>query len=112
MVSAWFPPTPPAFPWGTLTVNVAGAFGLGLVGVVLMEQVLRGTLLRSFVAIGVLGSFTTFSAMALEGVVLFDAGMAGQALAYWLATLILGQAAGLYGMWMARYGVGWRREHT
>lgn len=111
-VSTWFPPTPPAFPWDTLTVNVVGAFGLGLVGVVLMEQVLRGTLLRSFIAIGVLGSFTTFSAMALEGVVLSEAGMPGQALGYWLATLILGQMAGVYGMWMARRGVAWRTERT
>ncbi len=93
-------------------VNVIGAFGLGLVGVVLMEQVLRGTLLRSFVTIGVLGSFTTFSAMAVEGVVLFDAGRPAMALGYWLATLILGQMAGVYGMWMARRGVAWRRERT
>jgi CrcB protein len=93
-----------------LTVNVVGAFGLGLVGVVLMEQILRGSLLRSFLAIGVLGSFTTFSAMALEGVVLFEAGLPALALGYWVATLVLGQTAGISGMWLARWRTDFGKE--
>jgi CrcB protein len=107
-VSAWLPPTPPAFPWATLTVNVVGAFGLGLLGVILMEQVLRGSLLRSFLAIGVLGSFTTFSTMAVEGVVLFEAGRPEIALGYWMATLVLGMMAAVMGMVTARWTA--RRE--
>ena len=97
-----FPPAPPGFPWGTLVVNVTGAFALGVVGVVLIERVARSGHLRTFLGIGLLGSYTTFSTMALEGVRLIEASRPGLAAGYWVATLVLGQIAGAYGMWLGR----------
>ena len=49
------------FPWGTLAVNLSGAFVLG----VLVGAALSGDGLR-LAATGLLGSFTTFSTWALE----------------------------------------------
>jgi CrcB protein len=54
------------FPWGTLVVNVVGAFCIGFI----MEFSIRSTLvspeLRSGIAIGFLGGLTTFSTFSYE----------------------------------------------
>jgi fluoride exporter len=94
-----------AFPWATLVENVSGAFGLGLVGVVLTERLVPTRYLRTLIGIGFFGAYTTFSTMAVEGVRLIDHGRPGTALGYWLLTLVLGQAAGVYGMFLGRVGV-------
>jgi CrcB protein len=90
------------FPWATLLVNVSGAFGMGAAGTLLTERLTVRRHWRAFVGIGFLGAYTTFSTMALEGVTLLSDGRPATALAYWLATLLLGQMAGVYGMWLAR----------
>ena len=54
-----------SFPWGTLLVNLLGAFVIGLMwGLTEDESV--SPYLKSFVFIGVIASFTTFSTFALE----------------------------------------------
>jgi CrcB protein len=55
-----------AFPWGTLVVNVSGAFALGMLFTLFTEQVLVAPWLRSSVTIGFLGAYTTFSTLSLE----------------------------------------------
>jgi len=104
------PSSPLGLPWGTLVVNVSGAFTLGVIGVVLIERVVHIGHLRSFLAIGLLGSYTTFSTMALEGVQLIEARRLGLAAGYWIAALVVGQMAGVYGMWLGRLRVPWRKE--
>lgn len=96
------PSTPSGFPWATLFVNVTGALALGAVGVILIERVARAGHLRTFLGMGVLGSYTTFSTMALEGVQLIEAQRVVMAASYWIVTLILGQIAGVSGMWLGR----------
>jgi CrcB protein len=58
--------TSPAFPWGTLVVNVTGCLVIGLLATLAEE---RGTLNREgrllFIT-GFLGSYTTFSSFGLE----------------------------------------------
>jgi CrcB protein len=61
----------PNFPWGTLAVNIAGCFAMGLFIAWLTAREPPTGLLRSFWATGVLGGFTTFSAFALEAVTLW-----------------------------------------
>lgn len=90
------------FPWATLLVNVSGAFGMGAAGTLLTERLTVRRHWRHFVGIGFLGAYTTFSTMALERVTLLTDGRPAAALAYWLATLLLGQMAGVNGMWLAR----------
>jgi len=98
----WYPDR---FPWATLTVNVSGAFLLGALGVILIERLTDVGHLRSLLAIGLLGSYTTFSTMAVEGVRLVEARHPGIAASYWMATLVLGQAAGLVGIWLGRWRI-------
>ncbi len=61
----------PAFPWGTLMVNVAGSLCLGVIAALLAAKPGESALLRGFLAVGVLGAFTTFSTFALDAVSLF-----------------------------------------
>jgi CrcB protein len=61
---------PAGFPWGTLTVNVAGSFALGAL---LFEAKMAGRLrpaTRLLVGTGFLSSFTTYSTFAAETVAL------------------------------------------
>ncbi len=57
-----------AFPVGTLAVNVAGSFIIGILGVMAGPGgLLRGSLLtQQFLIVGILGGFTTFSAFSLQ----------------------------------------------
>jgi len=59
------------FPFGTLAVNVLGCFVIGALSELADTRGLFSPEARAFVAIGVLGGFTTFSAFGNETVVLF-----------------------------------------
>lgn len=77
----------PALPWGTLFVNLAGGFAMGLlVGVMARATGGAGETLRLFAAVGVLGGFTTFSSFSLETVLMIQRGQAALALGYVLAS--------------------------
>ncbi|MQA88398.1 MAG: fluoride efflux transporter CrcB [Streptosporangiales bacterium] len=90
------------FPVGTFGANVSGAFALGLVGVLLLERLRPARHVRLLLGVGFLGAYTTFSTMAVEGVRLVEAGSWRMAAGYWIATLVAGQMAGVYGMWLGR----------
>gem|GEM_PF-55767 len=60
-----FPVASREIPWSTLAINLSGSFLLGMV-LFVVEQRPPNRLLRPFLAIGVLGGFTTFSTFAVE----------------------------------------------
>ncbi|NND50619.1 MAG: fluoride efflux transporter CrcB [Rhizobiales bacterium] len=61
-----------SFPWGTLTVNVAGCFLMGVLVEALALKFQASQEVRLFLATGVLGGFTTFSAFSLDVVLLVE----------------------------------------
>ncbi|MBA3446800.1 MAG: fluoride efflux transporter CrcB, partial [Pseudaminobacter sp.] len=66
-----------AFPWGTMAVNIFGCFAMGVVVEILARRFDGASNeLRLFVATGILGGFTTFSAFSLDAVALWQRGMA------------------------------------
>ena len=77
------------FPYGTLAVNVLGAFIIG----VIMEYSLRSAAisheLRIGMVTGFLGGFTTFSAFSYETFRLLEDGLFFQAMLYVLASVIV-----------------------
>ena len=103
------PTSPSGFPLETFVVNVSGAFGLGFAGVLLIERLAPTRYLRNLIGIGFFGAYTTFSTMAMDGVRLIDSGHTETALLYWVLTLIVGQMAGVYGMWLGRAELPTRR---
>ena len=85
-----------AFPWGTLIVNVAGSF---LIGVFVELFALKADLpqeARVFLTVGICGGFTTFSTFSLDTYRLLDEGHAAQAGANAFGSL----AAGLVAVWL------------
>lgn len=78
--------------FGTFTVNLTGAFLLGIVVAFSTEG-----FWWSLLADGFLGGFTTFSTLMVEGVLLIRGNQKINALVYFAMTLVLGIVAFLLG---------------
>jgi len=87
------------FPYGTLAVNIAGSFLMGLLIALRAQKLDIPRDGQLFLATGILGGFTTFSAFSLDVAVLMERGDAVPALIYVAASVgfsILALFAGLY----------------
>lgn len=63
------------FPYGTLIVNASGCFLMGLLFTLILDRFDGiGPQLRSFLLIGFLGGYTTFSSFSIETLSLFENG--------------------------------------
>jgi fluoride exporter len=93
---------PTAFPWGTLAVNVSGALALGFLFTLTTERLLVAPWLRSALAIGFLGAYTTFSTFSLETFRLLEDGARGLALLNAAASVALGLVAVYAGVVLGR----------
>lgn len=89
-----------AFPWGTMAVNVAGSFALGFL-MVWLQSMAPSAQSRQFLAIGFLGSFTTFSTFSHEAVALMRAGEVLRAGSYAAGSVVVGMAAVVLGAFLA-----------
>lgn len=88
----------PAFPWGTLFVNVTGSFLIGFLAEFIMHKMGASPEMRVFLITGVLGGYTTFSAFSLDAIALLEHGQTMNGLAYIVASVglsILAVFAGL-----------------
>ncbi len=84
---------PPTFPWATFCINVLGSFLMGVV-VASAEPVFAGSAAwRIFLATGILGGFTTFSAFSLDVWQLFERDEAVLAILYMAGSVLVGFAA-------------------
>lgn len=92
------------FPWGTLAVNVIGGLLMGLLAGALARHAPEGgaNLLRLFLATGILGGFTTFSAFSLDVVELWERGAELAAAGYVLASVVGAIGALVAGLALAR----------
>jgi CrcB protein len=82
-----------AFPWATLTVNVAGSLAMGLLAGWLARYGSHGEGWRLLLGVGVLGGFTTFSAFSLELALLIQRGSVATAFAYAAISVLAGLGA-------------------
>lgn len=85
-----------AFPFGTLAVNLVGCFVIGLV-FALSEHSKINEEWRMFLAAGICGGFTTFSAFSLETFGMLRTGMAWYACLYILVSVLVGVLATIFG---------------
>ncbi len=90
------------FPWGTMAINIAGSFAMGVFIELLARRFNASNELRLFVATGVLGGFTTFSAFSLDFAVLWERGAAVPAFGYALVSVVGSILAIFLGLWLAR----------
>lgn len=92
------------FPWGTLSVNVIGSLLMGLVAAWLASHAIPVLAhdLRLFLATGLMGGFTTFSAFSLDAFALWERGEAVLALAYVAGSVVASIAALVAGFAIVR----------
>ena len=91
---------PMEFPVAIMGANVLGSF---LMGVFVVAAAQRGlTQLSPFVATGLLGGFTTFSAFSLETVTLIERGQTVAAIGYVALSVSLSIVGLALGLWLAR----------
>lgn len=85
------------FPLATLLINIVGSLAMGLL-VGWFARVLPPSQeeIRLFVAVGVLGGFTTFSSFSLDAIALIERGDLWQATLY----ILLSVAASIVGLWL------------
>lgn len=89
------------YPWGTMSVNMIGAFLIGLFWG-FFENAPLPTEARSFIFVGVIASFTTFSTYGLETMNLFRDGETKLAFANIIATNVVGLLLVFIGFLLAR----------
>jgi CrcB protein len=90
------------FPYGTLIVNLAGCFALGLVVQLAIAGSWHGDV-RAALAAGFLGGFTTYSSFNHETLAMFASGATGAAALNVAITLAGGLAAGALGLAAGRF---------
>lgn len=93
------------FPWATFVENISGSFALGALMVFLLDVWPPSRYLRPFVAVGLLGGYTTFSTYMLEARTLIAEDQVPTAMAYLAGTLASGLAAVWAGIALARLAV-------
>ncbi|MGE8215390.1 putative fluoride ion transporter CrcB [compost metagenome] len=93
------------FPWGTLTVNLVGAFAAGYVMVWLQSRGNAALYWRAFLIVGIIGGLTTFSSMMLETLLLARADRGPMMPLYLGVSLVGGMALVWAG---ARVAEAWR----
>jgi len=90
-----------AFPWATLTINIAGAFALALFLATSLPS-RWGSPATAAIAAGLLGSFTTFSTFGYETLTLLREDRLTAAAVYVGATMVVGLAAAAAGYAIGR----------
>jgi CrcB protein len=91
-----------AFPYSTLLINLSGAFLMGFFTTLVIERIEVSPDLRILVAVGFLGSYTTFSTYELNAEKLLASGHLEIAALYWIFTATLGVLCLEFGTFIAR----------
>jgi fluoride exporter len=92
LLSAAFP-AGPGFPWAIFVINGSGCFLLGLLLVYLLDVWPPRRFLRPFLAVGLIGGYTTFSTYAGGVMTLLTGHAPALAGAYALSSILAGVAA-------------------
>jgi CrcB protein len=104
-VSAALPHARGAWPWATVLVNLTGCLVIGALLAVLLARFPTSAWMRPFLAVGVLGGYTTYSTFAVDVVQLGRAGHAGLAAAYVVVSVVGGVLAVVLGLLAGRAAV-------
>ena len=103
LVDGWIAErTGATFPWGTLVVNLSGAFVLGFLFALTVERGVLPPAVRPPVLIGFIGAYTTFSTLALESWRLIEDGSYALGLANLLGSITLGVVVVVAGLLLGR----------
>lgn len=107
-LSTAFAPVSKALPWGTILVNIAGSFVIGLFGTLTLAhgRFPLSENLRLFVMVGLCGGFTTFSSFSLQTLELLRTGATTRACVNILLSVVLCLSAVALGHYIAAHWNG------
>ncbi|TMI96548.1 MAG: fluoride efflux transporter CrcB [Bacteroidetes bacterium] len=91
-----------AFPTGTLLVNIAGCFLIGILWSIVSRSLTWNEEMKLLLMTGFCGGFTTFSAFTLEGIGLLKENKAALFLIYFTASVVGGLVATFIGIRIAK----------
>ena len=94
------------FPYHTFIINIAGSLAMGLVAGWFAERGGAAGHMRLFLATGILGGFTTFSAFSLDAVLLWERHEHLLALLYVGGSVAIAIAGLMLGLWIMRTALG------
>ncbi len=86
-----------SFPYGTFAVNIIGSLAIGIIYGLMQKGNVLSEEWRIFLAIGFLGSFTTFSTFAYENFILIKSSQFLGMLIYTVASVVIGVVAAYLG---------------
>jgi CrcB protein len=89
-------------PWGTLLVNVSGAFILGFLFTLIVRRFEAPMWVQESLLVGFLGGYTTFSAFSLETFLMIERGRIALAASYSLGSVLGGVTAVFVGIHLGR----------
>ena len=96
------------FPWGTMVVNITGAFAIGVIAAAAIRHVSFHVLDPwQFAVVGILGSYTTVSSLSLQTLALARDGEYARAGANVLLSLALGLSAVALGFAVGSAAIDW-----
>ena len=101
-VTTAVPPSPAGWPWATLLVNLTGCLLIGVLLAVALARFPDSPWVRPFLAVGVLGGYTTYSTFAVDVVRLTEAGAWLTAAGYVVVSVVGGVGGVLLGLLAAR----------
>jgi CrcB protein len=88
-------------PWATAAVNMIGSLIIGvLAGGLAAARLPMSPVARTFVFVGILGGFTTFSSLMLDSITLMNAGMPAKAALNLVGQMALGLALTVSGYYI------------
>ena len=93
---------PGRWPWPTFTVNIGGAFLLGVFVTRLLERLPVSSYRRPFLGTGLCGGLTTFSTMQVETLRMVEHGHYGLAVGYVVTSILVGFGAVYLGTVLVR----------
>ena len=96
------PASASAFPWATLTCNLAGSLAMGLLVGWLARHGTGGESTRLLLGVGVLGGYTTFSSFSLEAVMMLERRAYGTFAAYVAGSVTISILALMLGLFLMR----------
>ena len=98
----WYLFRSPNFPIPTLLVNIAGSLAIGIVIGLSIKHAGFSNNWKLFLATGICGGFTTFSAFSAEVLVLLRDGNLASALLYISLSVVVGVSAVFLAMWIVK----------
>ena len=90
------------FPYGTLLVNVTGSLALGFLSALVIGRLRLSPDARLLLAVGFLGSYTTFSSYTVESMILLRQGALWRGLLNILGNNVLGLLCALLGAYLGQ----------